>query len=326
VVAVDPGSHDRGIIAEAAEILRLGGLVAFPTETVYGLGADATNPEAIRRIFAVKGRPATNPLIVHAADSVMAHEAVAGWPDAAQRLAERFWPGPLTLVLPRSESIPDIVSGGQPTLGVRVPAQPVALALIEALGRPVAAPSANRSQGLSPTRAEHVAQGLGAAVDLILDTGPTHVGIESTVVDLTSRSPVILRPGTITPEAIEQATGLRVRPMGASEHGRAPRSPGQMARHYAPATPLHLVAPFGLVAAEESAALLIVGRPEAAEMPGPTARRGLDTPEEAARDLYATLHGWDRRGFSRIWVVPPPNVPAWAAILDRLRRAATEAE
>ena len=325
VVAVDPRNPDRRLIAEAAQILRAGGLVAFPTETVYGLGADATSPVAIARIFAAKGRPASNPLIVHAANPLMAFEAVADWPDAAQRLAERFWPGPLSLVLPRSDLIPEIVSGGQPTVGVRVPAQPVALALIAALGQPVAAPSANLSQGLSPTHAEHGATSLGDAVDLILDAGPTDVGIESTVVDLTTDTPIVLRPGSITREAIEHATGLRVR--GSDERGamRAARSPGQMARHYAPSTPLELIAPFGLDAADGSGALLIVGHPDAADMPGPAERRVLASPEEAARCLYATLHSWDSKRVTRIWVVPPPNTPAWTAIRDRLSRAATPA-
>jgi L-threonylcarbamoyladenylate synthase len=324
VLRVDPETPDPRAIARAARILGAGGLVALPTETVYGLGADATNPAAVARIFAAKRRPASNPLIVHAVDMTMARDVVADWPDPAQRLAERFWPGPLTLVLPRSSRIPEIVTADQPTVGVRIPAQPVARELIAALGRPVAAPSANRSQGLSPTRAEHVLENLGDAVDLILDAGPTTVGIESTVVDLTTRTIVVLRPGWITPEAIEQATGLRVQLGTAEIATRAPaRSPGQMARHYAPTTPLTWVEPFGLDVSDELAALLIVGHPEAAGMPGPAERRLLATPEEAARDLYAILHAWDARGFERIWVVPPPDAPQWTAIRDRLHRART---
>ena len=198
VIPVDPDEPDAGALAEAADILRGGGLVAFATETVYGLGADATNPEAVARIFEAKGRPSFNPLIVHADSTAMARRLVAGWPDEAEVLARCFWPGPLTLVLPRSGIIPDVVTAGRETVGVRVPRPEVARRLIAAAVCPVAAPSANRSTGISPTLASHVLRDLDGKVDLILDSGQTAVGLESTVVDLTLRQPRVLRPGPVT--------------------------------------------------------------------------------------------------------------------------------
>ena len=228
-------------IEEAARILRAGGLVAFPTETVYGLGADATYPEAVASIFEAKGRPANNPLIVHAESIESLQSVVSEWPETASILADRFWPGPLTFVLPRSALIPDVVTAGQPTVGVRIPDSEVALALLRQTGRPIAAPSANRSTGVSPTTAEHVLKDLGGRIDLILDGGRTPFGIESTVIDLTGNPPQVLRPGAITASMISRVLDLEV--TGAphpSEHGPL-TSPGRLAVHYSPKARLIVV-------------------------------------------------------------------------------------
>src|SRR4051794_3459108 len=232
VIAVDPRQPDPSVLEEAARVLMRGGLVAFATETVYGLGADATNPEAVARIFAAKGRPTFNPLIVHASHTDMARACVADWPETAHALAGRFWPGPLTLVLPRSTIIDDIVTAGHDTVGVRIPEPPLARRLIAAAGRPIAAPSANRSTGVSPTLASHVLADLDGRIDLVLDSGQTAVGLESTVLDVTTRLPRILRPGPVTLSEIEGVLeGTRVRDHeDNSSHGQQPvTSPGQMA-------------------------------------------------------------------------------------------------
>src|SRR5262245_2786343 len=233
-------------LVRAATVLRGGGLVAFPTETVYGLGGNALDPAAVARVFDAKGRPARNPLIVHVADAGRVPDVAADFPDAARRLAERFWPGPLTLVLPRRDDLPAAVTAGGPTVAVRVPAHPVALDLLRAAGVPVAAPSANRSGELSPTTAEHVRRSLGDRVDLILDAGPTGRGIESTVLDVTGPRPRLLRPGPIPPGVLEAILGpierSRVRESGS---GPALPSPGQLSRHYAPRTPVELAADDG---------------------------------------------------------------------------------
>src|SRR5919199_1388466 len=197
-VRVDPHSPDVGVIRRAADLLRAGELVAFPTETVYGLGANALDEGAVRKIFEAKGRPSYNPLIVHVSSAADVSRVAAAWPESAQRLAERFWPGPLTLVLPKRSEVPDAVTAGLGSVAVRVPAHPVALALLRAAGVPVAAPSANRSTEVSPTMAPHVEKSLGKRVALIVDGGPTTVGIESTVVDLSGERPVLLRPGAIS--------------------------------------------------------------------------------------------------------------------------------
>src|SRR5256714_6423360 len=226
-------------IASAASVLRGGGLVAFPTETVYGLGANALDVNAVARIFAAKGRPAYNPLIVHIPDVVSARELVRDWSTQAERLAAKFWPGPLTLVMRKREIVPDVVTAGVDSVALRVPSHPVALALLCAVRLPLAAPSANRSTELSPTTAQHVARSLGGRIDLILDGGPTDVGIESTVVDLRGDRPVILRPGLIGARELEPL----VRELGTPNetHGDAPRpSPGMLDRHYAPRAPLVL--------------------------------------------------------------------------------------
>jgi len=288
--------------------------VAFPTETVYGLGANALDTQAVRRIFQVKGRPASSPLIVHVDGIAMARGLVAQWPKEAEKLAQRFWPGPLTLVLPRCASIPDVVTAGLDTVGLRMPAHPVALDLIHAAGVPIAAPSANRFSRLSPTTAEHVRAELGDAADLILDAGPTEVGIESTVLSLAG-APRLLRPGMILREQIEELIGT-VQIAGRIEDRAAHPSPGMHSRHYSPATPLLIVEDGALLAGR--GAYLWITRP------APAARlvRMPDDARAYAARLYDTLRALDAEGWDWIAVERPPGTPAWEPILDRLRRAA----
>lgn len=299
---------DQATLARAAELIRSGGIVAFPTETVYGLGANALDAAAVARIFAAKGRPRQSPLIVHVDSIEMARALVRKWPDAADRLARRYWPGPLTLVLPKQPSIPDIVTAGLATVGLRVPAHPLALALIRAAGVPIAAPSANPFTELSPTTADHVRQSLGDAVDLVLDGGPAPVGIESTVLSLAGAEPVLLRPGVIPLPEIESLIGpVRIADTaGTGAHA----SPGMHARHYRPRTPLVLLAP-GDSVPEGRGECLRLGR----EMPA--------EPVGYAAVLYAVLHRLDAQGLDWIAVERPPDTPAWAGVLDRLTRAAS---
>lgn len=324
-LTVDPGSPDPAVIAEAAAVLRAGGLVAFPTETVYGLGADALDPAAVRRIYEAKGRPAFNPVIVHVASAEQARRLTRHWPEAATRLANHFWPGPLTLVLPRDARVPDIVTAGLDAVGVRVPAHPVALALIRAADVPVAAPSANRFTQLSPTTADHVAAALGERVDILLDGGSARVGIESTVVDLTDE-PRLLRPGMISAAAIEALIGP-LRRDTAEPTGTAPRlSPGQVERHYAPRAPLELASRGQMEALRP--ATDVGGRPgmvTCSDLAVPAGWECVRLPPDAdgyARGLYAALHQLDDAGCTRIVVELPPADPAWNAVHDRLRRAA----
>lgn len=325
VLAVDPASPDPAALDEAARVLANGGLVAFATETVYGLGAVATDATAVARIFAAKGRPSVNPLIVHVADVGQARECVSEWPDEADRLAARFWPGPLTLVLRRSGRIPDIVTAGQPTVGVRCPAGPVAHGLIARCGRPIAAPSANRSNRLSPTRADHVWADLAGRIDLILDSGPTSVGLESTVVDLTSDPPRLLRPGPVDVEELEACLpGRSLVLPGEGTSAHSPMSPGQMAVHYSPRTPAYRVdRAEELRIRPDLAELLILsfGRDVLPLMISADRVVRLETPAEAARDLYEVLHGLDARNPRAIVVVMPPARPEWRAVRDRLLRA-----
>ncbi len=325
VVAVDPQNPAPGILKEAAEVLKRGGLVAFATETVYGLGADATNPEAVGRIFTAKGRPSFNPLIVHASDPDMARTCVADWPETAKALAATFWPGPLTLVLTRSATIPDIVTAGRNTVGVRVPRPAVARILIGHAGRPIAAPSANRSTGISPTLVRHVLEDLEGRIDLILDSGQTVVGLESTVLDLTTRRPRILRPGPITAAEIARVLGgERLQTLDNPDPRGALTSPGQMAVHYAPRTRAVRVDEVGdlvLFSWPRRAALLVVGRHTLPSLPSDLHRFVLETPEVAARDLYVVLHQCDALDVELVVVLPPPDHPEWAAVRDRLWRA-----
>jgi L-threonylcarbamoyladenylate synthase len=293
-------------IKEAAALLRAGGVVAFPTETVYGLGANALDAAAVARIYELKGRPATSPLIVHAASIEMARSLVAEWPERAAELAARWWPGPLTLVLTKSAAVPDIVTAGLPTVGVRIPAHPLALELIREAGVPLAAPSANRFTELSPTTAEHVHEAFGDAVP-VLDGGPCEVGLESTVVSLVGGQFTLLRPGMISLGELEV--------LGAPAKGAHP-SPGMHARHYSPRTPLLLVDSPWAVPDRTGA---YVWR----KKPGLNARsqRMPTDPARYAASLYRVLHQLDREGWPWIAVEMPPDKPAWSAIRDRLRRA-----
>lgn len=337
---VDPAAPDPAVIADAAAVLRAGGLVAFPTETVYGLGANALDARAVGRIFAAKGRPSFNPVIAHVASVAAARALVTAWPEAAERLAGAFWPGPLTLVLPKRDVVPDVVTAGLPAVGVRIPAHPVALALLAAAGVPVAAPSANRFTELSPTLARHVEKALGDRVELILDGGPTTVGIESTVVDLTGPRPTLLRPGTIAPSVIEAVLGVELARVVAAE-GDAPRlAPGMIERHYAPRAALHAFDGDARVPGAGGASCLAEVRAErGAErgaarvgalllapwtgdaVPDEIVRMPTDPPSYARR-LYAALHYLDDLACDAILVERPPSTPEWTGVHDRLERAA----
>ena len=304
-------------VSEAARLLRAGELVAFPTETVYGLGADATNDRAVAEIFAAKGRPRFNPLIVHVPDLAAARGLVS-FDARAAHVAERFWPGPLSLVLPRSLKCPVslLASAGLDTLAIRMPSHALALALLRETDRPLAAPSANRSGRVSPTTAAHVIEDLGGRVAAVLDGGPCAVGIESTVLDLTGTAPALLRPGAVAREELEQLIGPVA---GISGTGAAPRSPGMLESHYAPHLPLRLDA----TEARAGEALLAIG-PGAAPS-GFAATRWLSRSgdlTEAAANLFASLRALDRPEFSAIAAMPIPERGLGAAINDRLRRAA----
>jgi L-threonylcarbamoyladenylate synthase len=287
-------------VERAAALIREGKLVAFPTETVYGLGANALDAAAVERIFAAKGRPHSSPLIVHVDSLAMAISLARNWPAAAQTLAERYWPGPLTLVVAKQPAIPDIVTAGLPTVGLRMPAHPVALDLIRAAGVPIAAPSANRFTELSPTAAGHVPESLA---DYLLDGGSARVGIESTVLSLVD-APLLLRPGVIPLPEIEALIGPVTVATGAV--GGPHASPGMHLSHYRPHTRLIL----GTPPASGRGAYLRIGR----EMPS--------DPREYAAALYGTLHRLDTQGLEWIAAELPPDTPDWAGVLDRLRRAA----
>jgi L-threonylcarbamoyladenylate synthase len=306
-----PAELDR-----AAELLRQGRLVAFPTETVYGLGADATNEAAIAAIFAAKARPRFNPLIIHVIDEAMARPLVV-FDERSLRLVKHFWPGPLTLVLPRARAcpVPLLASAGLDSLAVRVPAHPLPRALIRAVGRPIAAPSANRSGRVSPTTAQHVLDELDGRIAAVLDGGPCRVGLESTVVDLTGPRPALLRPGGLAAEAIEEVLGPLERAEG---DAAAPRSPGLLASHYAPSLPLRLNAE----TVHPGEALLAFGRraPPGAKEVRWLSRKG--DLAEAAVNLFAALRALDRPEFAGIAVMPIPGHGLGLAINDRLRRAA----
>lgn len=322
--SIDRDDPDPTIVAEAADVLRAGGLVAFATETVYGLGADATDPSAVARIFAAKGRPSINPLIVHVDSVAMARQYVRDWPEAAARLAERFWPGPLTLVLPRSPAIPDVVTAGLDTVGVRIPELPVARALIARLDRPVAAPSANRSTGISPTLARHVLKDLDGRIAMLLDSGPTTYGLESTVLDLSTTPPRILRPGAIGAEEIERVIGPLQAPGRVEPAPSQPlRSPGLLPIHYAPRTRTVRVEPGDLAGFSwpGRSTLLVFGSHELPPVPEWVHRYDYREAASAGRALYSTLHACDDSALDLIAVVMPPERPEWLAIRDRLMRA-----
>ena len=318
-----PTNSDSDVqVGRAADILRSGGLVAFPTETVYGLGADAADEEAVKKIFALKGRPADHPVIVHLA-SVATLGDWAEVPGIAYALAEAFWPGPLTLILKRRAWVPDVVTGGQATVGLRVPAHPVALALLRRFGGGVAAPSANRFGRVSPTTAAHVRAEFGDVVP-VLDGGACRVGLESTILDLSGGAPKVLRPGAVSVaqlgEITREITGEALTaPELNSEPGHdAPRVPGGLSSHYAPLTPTFLLgSAVGVSGARDA---VLARRPQAAEaacwlsLP--------DDPDAFGRGLYAALRDLDVPDHARILVEAPPDTPAWAAVRDRLGRAA----
>ncbi|HEX6069817.1 MAG TPA: L-threonylcarbamoyladenylate synthase [Longimicrobiaceae bacterium] len=331
VERVGTAHPDPAVIQRAAAILRAGGLVAFPTETVYGLGANALDDAAVRRVFETKGRPAHNPLIVHVPSAADARALAAHWPAAAERLAERFWPGPLTLVVPKRDLVPDQVTATLPTVALRVPNHPVALALLRAAGVPVAAPSANPYTRVSPTTAQHVTQGLESGVDLVLDAGPTEVGIESTVVDVSGERPVLLRPGSISRAELEAVVGpLGTAAPAATEDAPRP-SPGMVRQHYSPRAELRLfqahqrgqmerVARTAALSGVRVGGLLLqplaIGVAEPVMMPG-------DPAGYAAR-LYSALHDLDAAGCALILADAVPEGPEWAGVRDRLARAARE--
>ncbi|MDP2795015.1 MAG: L-threonylcarbamoyladenylate synthase [Sulfurisoma sp.] len=315
-------------IARAAELLRAGELVAFPTETVYGIGADAANPAAVAKIFAAKGRPQDHPLIVHLADATQLDAWARDIPDAARKLAAAFWPGPLTLILKRQPGVIDAITGGQDTVGLRVPDHPLALELLRAFGNGLAAPSANRFGRISPTTARHVRDELGDAVAMVLDGGPCQVGIESTILDLSGPAhdgSAILRPGMIGVDAIAAVIGQAP----AAARGDSPRVSGSLESHYAPRTPLELVSSDGLVFAvrnaivkrERTAFLASMAQPIHHELI--SWRLAPTEPEPFARALYASLRELDALGCARIVVQAPPATPGWLPVLDRLRRAAS---
>ncbi len=341
VLPVNPQHPEPEPIAEAAALIRQGEVVAFPTETVYGLGADALNPEAVARVFAAKERPAYDPLIVHVADVDALHQLAPAAPPVAERLARRFWPGPLTLVVPKAPLVPDIVTAGRPTVAVRCPAHPVALALIRAAGVPIAAPSANRFGHTSPTTAQHVLADLGGRIPLVLDGGPTQVGVESTVVDLTQTPPLILRPGGVSREALAAVLGEVALWRKAPRQGaEATPAPGMLERHYAPRTPLWLF--WGERAAARRALRraaeehLAAGRrvgvlavdedlPLWEDLPVTVQRLGPeDDLSQVARRLFAALRALDGAQVHVILTRDWGERGLGLALRDRLRRAAEQ--
>ena len=318
-------------VARAAELLRAGELVALPTETVYGLAANALDAQAVARIFEVKGRPAHNPVIVHVASTEMARRSVADWPSLAEQLARSCWPGPLTLVLPRSREIPDIVTAGGTTVGVRQPSHPLIQAVIRACGFPLAAPSANLSGRISPTTAQHVLNSLGAKIDMIVDGGPSQVGLESTVLDLTVVPPRVLRPGTLAAEALRAIVGeVRSAERGV-RNGAELRSPGLLPRHYAPKGKLVVLAwrdesdlHRQLVAFDLQPAMthVIAHRRIPSGKGFGRVRVIPDDAQAFARAIYSELHRCDEEGAQFIVVEAVSETAEWQAINDRLRRAA----
>ncbi len=322
---------DTADVARAVAELRSGHVVALPTETVYGLAANALDTAAVARIFAAKGRPAENPIIVHVADIAMAQTCVREWPDLAQKLADAFWPGPLTLVLPKSERIPPMVTAGGDTVGIRCPKHPVFQAILQQCGFPLAAPSANLSGQISPTTAEHVRQSLGDRIPLIVDGGPAEIGIESTVLDLSVRPPVILRPGMIHEESLSAVTGsLRQKPTRA--HGVL-RSPGMLLTHYAPKAKVWILPGADWAELRDKAARerwlpdqvhVLSWSGLSAGMEGCRSCRMPSNPVAYAKALYSEFHRCDAEKARWIVVESVPNTTEWQGIADRLKRAAAE--
>ncbi len=309
----------------ACHLLRQGALVAVPTETVYGLAGDANNPEAVRRIFALKGRPAEHPLIVHLASTEVAHRWARHWPEEAERLAQAFWPGPMTLILPKAEHVLDVVTGGQDTVGLRVPAHPLLRELLERCQRALAAPSANRFGRVSPTTAAHVLAEFAAEDLAVLDGGSCPVGVESTIIDLSTTRPRILRPGRIRAVEIERVLGRSL----SEERADAPRVAGALASHYAPERPCwvldrqELLARIEAAHAQRRSVGLIHVDPELNGMPGIAATCPIpfQQPEVWEERLYASLRELDHPGIDLILIEAPPRLPGWEAVQDRLQRA-----
>lgn len=317
-------------ITAAAQILREGGTVAFPTETVYGLGADVTNPDAINKIYQIKQRPIDHPLIVHIGDVSHLDTWAQAIPDSAWQLASYFWPGPLTLILQRSRHIPDSVTGGQDTVGLRIPAHPVALALLDALGpkKALAAPSANRFGRISPTTAAHVQEELGTAVDMILDGGACEVGLESTIISFHDQSPKILRPGGIAVSALESVLGSPV--MLAHSTSQTIRTSGSLPAHYAPATPLRIYSTKHLwdralaLTAQGFRVLVMTWSDVGQSRPSDQSIEQFSMPADPiiyGQQLYAKLRQFDQAAFDYMIIEAPPDHPSWLAITDRLQRA-----
>jgi len=315
---------NNSALDDAVAVLKRGGLVAFPTETVYGLGADAGNPDAIRKLYAAKGRPGDHPVIVHLANVGQLGEWAREITPIAQKLARRFWPGPLTMILKRAPGVGDAVTGGQDTVGIRIPSHAIAHALLEKFGGGVAAPSANRFGRVSATTAAHVRQEFGDAIDLVLDGGASDVGIESTIVDATGAAPVLLRPGHISARDIEEAAGVPL----ALPTAHSPRAPGTLAAHYAPATPLlvmesDLLLELAATLARQGKRVAVLAR--SALQPLIAGITWIAAPADAAayaHDLYANLRTLDAAGCDAMLVEQLPQRPEWAAINDRLGRAA----
>lgn len=313
--------NDPAAIARAADVLRGGGLVALPTETVYGLGANAADDRAVARIFAAKGRPADHPLIVHLASAQQMSDWACDVPPAAWKLAGHFWPGPLTLILKRAPGVAEAASGGLATIGLRVPAHPVAQALLQALGGGIAAPSANRFGRISPTSAADVLAELSGRIDGVLDGGPCAVGLESTILDLSGAQPQVLRPGRITADQLAAVVG----PVRAHASASAPAVPGSLEAHYAPATPLRVV-PAAQLEAEATGqatagAVVVLARREPQSAVECRWVRLPDDADAYGHELYARLREADAYGAACILVERPPQGPAWQAVHDRLKRA-----
>jgi L-threonylcarbamoyladenylate synthase len=306
-------------IKRAAAILRRGGVVAFPTETVYGLGADGLDPKACARVFEIKGRPRFDPLILHECSAARARRLFSKVPAAAKKLMTKFWPGPLTLVLPKAAAVPGIVTAGLRTVAVRVPASPAALALIKAAGRPIAAPSANRFGRLSPTTAAHVKKQLGGSPDMILDGGKTSIGVESTIITFQGGRPVLLRPGGLPLEEIEKLTGPVI---SAGKSKKQPLAPGCLKKHYAPAAKLRLIERGTKVKPGPRAAYLAFSEKPAGKFAATAVLSGTGDLREAAANLFKFLHRLETSGASVIYAERVPPHGLGRAIMDRLRRAA----
>ena len=338
MIKINPEAIDTEAIARAGEILKKGGLVAFPTETVYGLGGDATNPDASHKIYSAKGRPSDNPLIVHITNMEALEEIVAEVPQAAYLLAERFWPGPLTMIFQKNDRIPYETTGGMDTVAVRMPSDPIAQALIDASTGYIAAPSANTSGRPSPTQAEHVAQDLNGKIDMIIDGGPVNIGLESTIVDLTEDVPMILRPGFITLEMLKAVLGeVRVDPgLIAADSDRKPKAPGMKYRHYAPRADLKVIEGETdavvktinrlceeLTAQKKSVGIIATEETKDRYTQGIVISMGARDDEEAiARHLYGSLRQFDELGVDAIFSESFATAGMGQAIMNRLLKAA----